>query len=110
MTRRAPMPSLKRQSGWPAPLRRSSVKSPKTPLWAGWPCRRAPSSLFSLLSANRDESVFPDSDHLPPDRPPVQRHIAFGQGVHACIGNSLARMEARPVVRAIAPATRNTSQ
>ena len=32
----------------------------------------------------------------------MQRHIAFGQGVHACIGNSLARMEARHAVRALA--------
>jgi cytochrome P450 len=28
--------------------------------------------------------------------------MAFGQGVHACIGNSLARMEARHAVRALA--------
>jgi cytochrome P450 len=58
--------------------------------------------VVSLLSANRDESVFPDPDRFLPDRPPVQRHIAFGQGVHACIGNSLARMEARQAVRALA--------
>jgi cytochrome P450 len=58
--------------------------------------------VVSLLSANRDESVFPDPDRFLPDRPPVQRHMAFGQGVHACIGNSLARMEARHAVRALA--------
>src|SRR5271154_5815332 len=58
--------------------------------------------VVSLLSANRDESVFPDPDRFLPDRPPVQRHIAFGQGVHACIGNGLARMEARQAVRALA--------
>ena len=58
--------------------------------------------VVSLLSANRDESVFPDPDRFAPGRPPAQRHIAFGQGVHACIGNSLARMEARHAVQALA--------
>ena len=58
--------------------------------------------VVSLLSANRDESVFPDGDRFRPGRPPAQRHIAFGQGIHACIGNVLARMEARHAVSALA--------
>jgi cytochrome P450 len=58
--------------------------------------------VVSLLSANRDESVFTDPDRFDPDRPPAQRHVAFGQGIHACIGNSLARLEARHAVRALA--------
>jgi cytochrome P450 len=58
--------------------------------------------IVSLLSANRDEAVFPDGDRFSPDRPAAQRHIAFGQGIHACIGNVLARMEARHAVRALA--------
>jgi cytochrome P450 family 144 len=58
--------------------------------------------VVSLLSANRDESAFFDGDRFDPDRPPTQRHIAFGQGIHACIGNILARMEARHAVRALA--------
>jgi len=58
--------------------------------------------VVSLLSANRDESVFPDGDRFRPGRPPAQRHIAFGQGIHACIGSVLARMEARHAVRALA--------
>ena len=65
--------------------------------------------VVSLLSANRDESVFPDPDLFTPGRPPAQRHIAFGQGVHACIGNSLARMEARQAVRALARHTDHIS-
>ena len=39
---------------------------------------------------------------MDPDRPAAQLHIAFGQGVHACIGNALTRMEARHAVRALA--------
>jgi cytochrome P450 len=58
--------------------------------------------VVSLLSANRDESVFPGGDRFHPDRPAAQRHMAFGQGIHACIGNVLARMEAVHAVRALA--------
>jgi cytochrome P450 len=58
--------------------------------------------VISLLSANRDEAIFTDGDRFDPDRPVAQRHLAFGQGVHACIGNVLARMEARHAVGALA--------
>ena len=58
--------------------------------------------VVSLLSANRDEAMFPNGDQFDPDRPTAQRHMAFGQGIHACVGNILARMEARHAVRALA--------
>ena len=58
--------------------------------------------IVSVLSANRDETTFPHPDDFDPDRPATQRHVAFGQGLHACIGNVLARMEARHAVRALA--------
>jgi len=47
-----------------------------------------------LGSANRDESQFADPDVLDLARTP-NRHVAFGQGSHFCLGASLARMEAR---------------
>jgi cytochrome P450 len=56
----------------------------------------------SVLSANRDEAMFADGDRFDPDRPNAHRHVAFGQGPHACIGNALARMEARHAVQALA--------
>jgi cytochrome P450 len=68
----------------------------------GVPLPAGSTLVVSLLSANRDESAFSDGDRFDPDRPPAQRHIAFGQGIHACIGNVLARMEARHAVRALA--------
>jgi cytochrome P450 len=45
-------------------------------------------------SGNRDESVFPDPDRFDVHRNPAN-HLAFGIGTHFCLGNSLARMEAR---------------
>ncbi|MGW4210292.1 cytochrome P450 [Lentzea sp. NPDC004789] len=46
--------------------------------------------------ANRDPSVFPDPDVLDLHRNP-RRHVAFGFGVHQCLGQSLARMELQVV-------------
>jgi len=46
--------------------------------------------------ANRDPSVFPDPDVLDLRRNP-RRHVAFGFGVHQCLGQPLARMELQVV-------------
>ena len=45
-----------------------------------------------LGSANHDESVFPDPEALDITREP-NKHVAFGQGVHFCLGAPLARLE-----------------
>lgn len=46
-------------------------------------------------SANRDEQVFDDPDSFRIDRNPTD-HLAFGWGVHFCLGAHLARAEVRP--------------
>jgi cytochrome P450 len=48
-----------------------------------------------LASANRDERVFDDPDEFVPDRQSEYPHMAFGRGVHTCIGNNLARLEVK---------------
>ena len=47
-----------------------------------------------FASANRDEDVFPDADRFDVDRD-ASSHLAFGMGVHFCLGAPLARLEAR---------------
>ena len=49
---------------------------------------------ISLLSANRDEAVFADPHRLRADRGPTA-HLAFGHGIHYCLGAALSRLEAR---------------
>lgn len=48
-------------------------------------------------AANRDPAQFPEPDRLDLRRSP-NRHLAFGLGIHACAGMSLARMEARVAI------------
>ncbi|WP_409329665.1 cytochrome P450 [Trujillonella humicola] len=53
-------------------------------------------------SANRDESVFPDADSFDADRANAREHVAFGHGLHVCVGAGLARLEAAAALRALA--------
>lgn len=52
---------------------------------------------IGIGAANRDPSEFPDPDRLNITRTP-NRHLAFGGGVHACAGMSLARMEGQVAI------------
>ena len=51
-----------------------------------------------LAAANRDPEVFEDPDALKLNRDVGRRHIAFGHGVHFCMGAPLARLEATIVI------------
>ncbi len=53
-------------------------------------------------SGNRDEAVFPEPDEFDPTRANVREHVAFGHGIHVCVGAGLARMESAATLRALA--------
>lgn len=50
--------------------------------------------MLCYVSGNHDERVFPDPDRFDASRGP-NRHVAFGAGVHQCLGLHLARLEMR---------------
>ena len=64
----------------------------------GCPIHKGDSVMIMLGSANTDETEFPDADEVRFDRE-VNRHIAFGGGVHRCLGSNLARLELRVALR-----------
>jgi cytochrome P450 len=53
---------------------------------------------MGIASANRDRRVYDDPDEFRLDRSGLPEHLAFGAGPHLCLGNHLARMEARVTV------------
>jgi cytochrome P450 len=57
---------------------------------------------LSLWGANRDPEVFANPDVFDIHRTDAAQHIAFGYGIHFCLGASLGRLEARLMLEAVA--------
>jgi hypothetical protein len=53
--------------------------------------------LLGFPAANRDPKAFADADRFIIDRA-VNRHAAFGLGIHRCVGSNLARLELRVAI------------
>ena len=47
------------------------------------------------VSGNRDADMFDDPDAFVIDRPNARKHVAFGFGIHRCMGNRVAEMQLR---------------
>ncbi|MFC5213669.1 cytochrome P450 [Streptomyces coerulescens] len=56
--------------------------------------------VFSTSVINRDESVYPDPDTIDWHRP-TRHHVAFGFGIHQCLGQNLARAEMEIALRTL---------
>jgi cytochrome P450 len=58
----------------------------------GCPMKAGDKVLMNFPGANRDPAAFEDADTVVLDRQ-LNRHVAFGSGIHRCAGSNLARME-----------------
>jgi cytochrome P450 len=63
----------------------------------GCPMQRGDRVLLPFPSGNRDPDAFDQPDEVILDRA-VNRHFAFGVGIHRCLGSNLARMELRVTI------------
>lgn len=68
----------------------------------GVPIAEGESVYLSYVSANRDEDIFDDPFAFDIGRDP-NKHLAFGHGVHFCVGSALARMEINSFFTALLP-------
>jgi cytochrome P450 len=65
---------------------------------AGLPAPAGSTVLIMIGAANRDPAAHDDAEAFDITRPPT-RHLAFGQGIHFCLGSPLARLEGRLALR-----------
>ncbi len=77
---------------WVTPVKEFMRTAAEDTTVRGVPIAAGESVLLSYVSANRDEDVFSDPFRFDVGRDP-NKHLAFGYGVHFCLGAALARME-----------------
>jgi cytochrome P450 len=65
--------------------------------FAGCPMKKDDWILLGFPAANRDPAAFDDADTFVIDRA-LNRHAAFGLGIHRCVGSNLARLELRVAI------------
>lgn len=62
---------------------------------------------FPLPIAGRDPQAFDDAEKFDPERPDAKKHLGFGQGVHVCLGQFIARAQIQEALHQIARRMRN---
>jgi cytochrome P450 len=67
----------------------------------GVPIPKGSHILLAWASANRDENKFECPAQFDPARKNAGHHLAFGAGIHRCIGQALARMEVKVAIREV---------
>jgi cytochrome P450 len=77
---------------WVTPVKAFMRTAAQDTTVRGVPIGAGESLLLSYVSGNRDEDVFGDPFQFDVAREP-NKHVAFGYGVHFCLGAALARME-----------------
>lgn len=60
------------------------------------------SRLLLFGAANHDDEIFVDPERFDIDRANKEQHLGFGRGIHFCVGATLARLEVRIAIRALA--------
>jgi cytochrome P450 len=78
---------------WQTPLAHMRRTAQEDAEIAGQKVKKGDKIVMWYISGNRDESVFPDAERLDIDRPNARRHLAFGFGVHRCVGARLAELQ-----------------
>lgn len=94
-------PAIEEMLRYESPIQRASFRVTREPVQIGARLLEPDQHVAAVLgAANRDPDKFPDPDRFDIRRQP-NRHLAFGLGAHRCLGEKLARLEARIVFSAL---------
>ena len=89
---------------WQTPLAYMRRTATKDVEFRGKQIKKDDQILLWYLSANRDEAVFGDNaDVVDLERPNADRHLAFGHGIHYCMGARIAELQLRILWEEILP-------
>lgn len=86
---------------WQSPVTHMRRTATRDTELAGQAIREGEKMIMWYISANRDESVFPDADRFDVARANARRHLAFGHGIHRCVGARLAEIQIATVIEEI---------
>ncbi len=87
---------------WVSPVKQFMRTATRDTVVRGVPIAAGESVLLSYPSANRDADAFDQPDTFDVGRAP-NRHLAFGAGVHYCLGTHLARLEGQALYAELMP-------
>jgi cytochrome P450 len=82
---------------WQSPVAHMRRTAQEDVELGGKTIRKGDKVVMWYVSGNRDESVIDNADAFVIDRPRPRQHVAFGFGIHRCVGNRLAEMQLRIV-------------
>jgi cytochrome P450 len=88
---------------WVTPVRHFMRYAQEDAVVGTTPVKKGERLLLAYLSGNRDDAAFPDPFRFDVRRANAEDHVAFGIGVHFCLGAHLARMELRAFFRELLP-------
>ena len=87
---------------WTTPVKEFMRTAAEDTTVRGVPIAKGESVYLAYVSGNRDEEVFDDPFRFDVGRDP-NKHVAFGYGVHFCLGAALARMEMNSLYTELVP-------
>jgi cytochrome P450 len=87
---------------WQTPLAHMRRTALQDSVLEGQDIKKGDKVVLWYISANRDESVFPDAESLILKRENARRHLSFGYGIHRCVGARLAELQVQILLEEMA--------
>ncbi|GAA0478940.1 cytochrome P450 [Parasphingorhabdus litoris] len=87
---------------WQTPLAHMRRTATEDADLFGHEIKKGDKLIMWYISANRDESVFENADQIDIERENARRHLAFGYGIHRCVGARLAELQIRILLEEMA--------
>lgn len=87
---------------WQTPLAHMRRTATEDADLFGHEIKKGDKLIMWYISANRDEGVFENADQIDIERENARRHLAFGYGIHRCVGARLAELQIRILLEEMA--------